>query len=89
MFFILRKIDCRQGTFFVKTIATELKITNSKIPIETSATPSKALNTSLFNKALMCSFSAITFLSSDERFIIPETEVITISTLEGGNILLC
>jgi len=58
------------------------------IPISATATPSKLCKTSLFIITSMWSIAAICFLSKDDKFIMPEIELITKSTLEGGNMLL-
>jgi hypothetical protein len=64
-----------------------MNTTAVRIPMAERATPSKLWKTSLFVMASKCSNEAICYLSSDDRFMIPDIESMTRSTLAGVNIL--
>ena len=72
------------GNFLVMNIVIPQNRTKTSIPIADKATPSRLSNSGLLAIASKCRKEAIRFLSKDVRLIMPEIEVVTISTLEGG-----
>ena len=88
MFFIFIKKPWTLGSLRETKIDVPITSKRTRIPIAESATPSRLWNTELFVIASRWSIEAICFLSSEDRLMIPEMALITISTLAGGNMLL-
>ena len=88
VFFIFMKKPWTFGILRETKIDAPITSKRTRIPIAESATPSRLQKTELFVMASRFRVEAICFLSSEDRLMIPEMALITISTLAGGNMLL-